>query len=82
MEREYVTVDLYEAAAIETLTGVAPSLRPVRGQLVQLAFNGSPELDAVVDSYHNGALIDAKRYATTIAKNFAIIKSMRYGGGR
>ena len=82
MEREYVTVDLYEAAAVETLTGATPSLRPVKGGLVQLTFDGTPEVHAVVDSYHNGALIDAKRYATTIAKNFAVIKSMRYGGGR
>ena len=83
MEREeYITVDLYEAAAIETFTGVAPSLRPVKGQLVQLAFNVTPELHAVVDSYHDGALSGAKRYAATIAKNFAVIKSMKYGGGR
>ena len=82
METEYVTVDLYESAFIETITGVEPSLRPVKGGLVQLAFDGAPELQAVVASYREGAMIDAKRYATTIAKNFAVIRSMKYGGGR
>ncbi len=82
MANEYITTDLYEGAAIEILTGEAPSLRPIKGGLVQLAFDGTAELHAAVESYNEGALIDARRYAATIVKNFAIIRSMRTGGAR
>lgn len=80
MEPGYSTLNLYEAAAIETLTGAEPSVQRNPRGLIQLTFPRTPEVFAVVEGWHNGLKIDARSFADKIHRNFQVAKSWRGGG--
>jgi hypothetical protein len=80
METGYSTLNLYEGAAIETLTGAEPSVRRNPQGLIQLTFPRTPEVLKVVEGWHSGLKIDARSFADKINRNFQFARSWRGGG--